>query len=224
MMSGKEYIEFLTDNHQVDDYGYNVKDFGYQVSDCVNNIKVQREILEGVSCRTGIKQIPKFIVIHETSIGTEKAPFNKDIEHYKNILLSSDSQVGYHYICSDKEVLQFIPDDEVAYHVGSKINFRSIGIERIVNESVNFPDALHNQANLCATLMYKWRIPLRRVVSHKNARIMALAPSKECPARMLDFQYGGEDLFKREIINCLRMGDLFNELLNDEIIDNKKLR
>lgn len=208
MLKENEYIEFLT-------AGYGLSNDCYQVtSECLRTSVVPCYLPFGNS-REGKMQNPRYIVIHETSIGTEKAPEYKNMEYYKNRLFNDpENVVAFHYLCSDREILQFVPDFEVAYHSGSKLNYRSIGIERLVNEVINFPDALHNQAKLTATLMYKWGIPIQRVITHKNARIAVETQPKECPARMLDFQYGGEDAFKKEVINCIRKKDFFYEVLN----------
>lgn len=208
MLNEKEYIEFLTDG-KIENNG------SYNVSDNVLNTKVVTQFLPVGVNREQKLQEPKYIVIHETSIGTEKAPFYKNMMYYANKLQNDKSNpVGYHYLCSDDEIMQFIPDFEVAYHSGTKLNYRSIGIERLVNEAINFDDALHNQAKLTATLMYKWGIPLHRVISHKNARIAVEAIPKECPARMLDFQYGGEDAFLKDVVHCIRNKEFFQEVLN----------
>jgi len=208
MLSENEYIEFLTDGHVV-------TDGSYEVSEKCLTTKVVPYYLPIGNSRERKFQEPRYIVIHETSIGIEKAPLYKNMEYYTNKLMNDkDNVVAYHYLCSDDKIIQFIPDFEVAYHSGTKLNYRSIGIERLVNEAVNFPEALHNQAKLTATLMYKWGIPLRRVITHKNARIAVEAIPKECPARMLDFQYGGEDAFLREVVYCIRNKDFFSDVLN----------
>lgn len=208
MLSEKEYIEYLTDGHDINGCGYEVTD------KCLKTEVIQYYLPYSKS-RVGKFQNPRYIVIHETSIGTEKAPEYKNMEYYTNKLMNDkENEVAFHYLCSDNKIIQFIPDFEVAYHSGTKLNYRSIGIERLVNEAINFPDALHNQAKLTATLMYKWGIPLRRVITHKNARIAVEALPKECPARMLDFQYGGVDAFLNEVVMCIRNKDFFQEVLN----------
>lgn len=208
MLSEQEYIEFLTDGRVVNRGSYEVTIDGL-------NTEVISCYLPIGNSREGKFQTPHYIVIHETSIGVEKAPEYKNIKYYTNKLMNDkDNVVAFHYLCSDNRIVQFIPDFEVAYHSGTKLNYRSIGIERLVNEKINFPDALHNQAKLVATLMYKWRIPLHRVISHKNARIAVETMPKECPARMLDFQYGGEDAFLKEIVYCVRNKDFFHEVLD----------
>lgn len=208
MLKENEYVEFLT-------AGYDLSNNGYDISSECLRTKVVPCYLPFGNSREGKMQNPRYIVIHETSIGTEKAPEYKNMEYYKNRLFNDpENVVAFHYLCSDREILQFVPDFEVVYHSGTKLNYRSIGIERLVNEKINFPDALHNQAKLTATLMYKWGIPLQRVITHKNARIAVETQPKECPARMLDFQYGGEDAFRNEVINCIRKKDFFYEVLN----------
>lgn len=220
MLNEQEYLKFLVDEH-VD------RGRSYQTTVECEKTKVIPYYLPFGNSRVGKFQEPRYIVIHETSIGTEKAPEYKNIEYYTDkLFLDKDNEVAYHYLCSDNEIVQFIPDFEVAYHSGTKLNYRSIGVERLVNEVINFPDALHNQAKLVATLMYKWRIPLRRVITHKNSRIAVGAMPKECPARMLDFQYGGLDAFLDEVVHCVRNKDFFPEVLNVSlsVIDKPNIR
>jgi len=208
MLNETEYIEYLTDGHVGEASSYLVSE------ECLKTEVVPYYLPFG-NKRERKFQEPRYIVIHETSIGTEKAPKYKNMEYYVNrLMFEHDSVVAYHYLCSDQEIMQFIPDFEVAYHSGTKLNYRSIGIERLVNEEINFFDALYNQAKLTATLMYKWGIPLRQVITHKNARIAVGALPKECPARMLDFQYGGVDAFLNEVVICIRNKDFFREVLN----------
>ena len=197
--------------------------------------------------RTGekIKVENRYIVIHETNMGTEPSPIYKNSsfysykiskineipDNYDELPDNEKIKVGYHFLCDDDTITCFIPWDEIAYHAGSaKMNFTSIGIERLVRVGTNFPDAIYNQAKLVATLMYMCDIPLRRVMTHLNATyIGAMKPKpgdeigydengqeirlKNCPSRMLAHQYGGLGAFMQEVVNCLRTKDLFLEQL-----------
>lgn len=207
MGSESEYIEFLTDERVC-------TDSLYETTDRSKNAKVISKVIPFAENRTGELQNVKYIVIHETSLGTGRATPDRDYLHYYEALVNSDSQVGYHYLCDDDNVYEFIPEFERTCHTGTPLNMMSVGVERLVNENISFPDALYNQAKLVATLMYKWGVPIRNVVTHLNTRIMFNRERKQCPARMLDHQYGGEDKFYNEIIYCIRNKDFFYEILN----------
>lgn len=176
-----------------------------------------------------------FIVVHEVFLLQGKEDASRNLEFYKNMIKTANIigiinpgfvYTGYHFLCDDDKIVCFIPWDEIAYHCGTKINEFSIGIERLVHEGVSFPDALHNQAKLIATLMYMENIPLRRVITHYDATLArGLANPKKCPSRMLSGEYGGTVAFYADIIYCLRHRDLFLDELADvksEISASKK--
>lgn len=163
----------------------------------------------GASNRQGKVIEPTYITIHETSPGTQIEPKHKDIGYYTYYIMNPSSEkeeIGFHYIVSDKKIVQFIPDNEFTRHCLDG-NLCSIGIERIVNLNVNFEKAICNQARLAATLMKKHAIPLENVVPHKFWN------GKQCPARLLAGMYGGWNGFvdkveffyknKQFIIDCL---------------------
>ena len=152
-----------------------------------------------------------------------KSPAKFNLEHYHNKLLEDGinapgtlKQVGYHYLVTDDKVVQFIPDNEVACHTGSAFNLHSIGIERIICEGTSYPDALHNQAKLAATLMIKHNIPLRRVIRHIDARQLTGGIPKYCPGRLINGFYGGMEKFIEEIVLCIKNRDFFMELLTED--------
>lgn len=206
----------------------------YNVSDAVKNVSIEDKILP-TECanRLGFKQTPQYIVIHEVSLGLGRSNKIYNMEHYAEKIKNDGMagiKIGYHYLVGDKTIYQFIPDDESTRHTGTDINYCSIGIERLICEGVRYPDALHNQAKLAATLMVKWDIPLSRVISHKSAKVITGTPIKECPNRLIKGQYGGFRSFYREIYKCLKDNDLFFELLVEKysyeeekkLIDSKR--
>ena len=192
----------------------------YKLSKDINKVTVKEKIInDNLSNRLQIKQEPIYIVIHETELGLIKYPKEYNMDYYQNLIISDGEKgntIGYHYLCSDKEIWHFIPDDEMAHHVGSSLNKCSIGIERIVCEGISFCDALHNQAKLAATLMVKWNIPIENVISHKTGRILGGSLPKECPNRLIAGQYGGFKLFYQEIKKCLQNQDFFYEILDSK--------
>lgn len=189
----------------------------------------ERLIPLGSANRPGKKQIPKYIVIHEVSLGLGKSTKNYNMKHYENLILNQGKmgiETSYHFLIGDKKIYKFINDDEIAYHTSTAKGNISIGIERLICEGINYEHALHNQAKLAATLMVKWNIPLDNVKTHKGI-IWTFDPEREnkkgCPSRMLAGQRGGEEKFKREIIKCFKHKWFFYELLTpnqSEIINN----
>lgn len=198
------------------------RNHAYWVSDAVLDVKVTDKMLpEACANRIGILQVPSYIIIHEVSLGLGRSPQHYNMEYYYHKIKEDGlrgKKVGYHYLVGDKEIYQFLPDNECAFHTGTAINYCSIGIERLICEGVRYSDALHNQAKLAATLMVKWDIPISHVLSHKSTKIMMHEEIKECPNRLIQGQYGGFRMFYKEIIKCLRDHDLFYELLVEKYV------
>lgn len=148
-----------------------------------------------------------FITIHETSIGTDFAPDNRTISYYEDKLLNPpagiDQRVGFHFMVSDTQIVQFLPLRYRTAHAGSTEGNNSICIERVVNRFVDFPRAISNQAKLTATLMAIYHIPIEQVVPHKYWS------GKECPARLLAGLYGGWDGFIEEVRTFFDNHDIF---------------
>lgn len=195
----------------------------YKVHDDVNDVKIEQKFLPlGLNNRSGEHQNPEFIVIHEVSLGIGRSPEEYNMEHYAKKILQdgiNGSKIGYHYLVGSNAIFQFIPDDEITCHTGTDyFNSNSIGIERVICSSTYYPNALHNQAKLAATLMLKHNIPINNVISHKSCRIISGNPKKECPGRLIAGQYGGFKAFYNEIKKCIHERDLFFEILYDNIV------
>jgi len=190
----------------------------------INNDNINNTILESrllpkeCANNLGIEQIPDYIIIHEVSLGLGRSPKEYNLEHYAKKIIDDGlrgSKIGYHYLVSDKKIIQFIDDNQCAFHTGTDFNYHSIGIERLICEGIRYPDALHNQAKLAATLMVKWNIPISNVISHKETKRLSNDEVKQCPNRLIEGQYGGFRIFYREIRKCLQERDLFYEILED---------
>ena len=180
-------------------------------------MEITRHILERKECylplvipREDGKNIPKYITIHETSLGTDKVPANKNAEHYIELLEhpKGDPRYGYHFLCGDNQVWQFLPTYVRTAHAGSTAGNSSIGIERLVNVDIDFDQAIKNQAKLTATLMYMYNIPLENVVPHKYWS------GKECPARLLAGMYGWNwDKLLNTVMDFYKSKDFFTGIL-----------
>lgn len=134
------------------------------------NIK-QAIIPKGRKRRPGITMNPTYITIHNT--GCENVP--ADNFRRSCLDISQDKEVSWHYTVDEKEIIQHIPDNEVAWHCGDKVGNRcSIGIE--VCER---PGAEEKAIELVKYLMQKYNIPVDRVVTHKSWS------GKQCPRLIL---------------------------------------
>ena len=111
-------------------------------------------------------------IVHEASMGLGYSTPDRNVERYINLFDTNekgDKEVGYHFLCSNNEIICFIPMDEIAYHASSRTyNYNSVGIERIATEEVGV-DAIYNQAKLVATIMYMQGIPINRIMTHFSA-------------------------------------------------------
>lgn len=101
-----------------------------------------------------------------------------------------------HYIVDDHSIIQCIPDNEVAYHVGAKRykpvgnmlrensrrspNHFTIGIEMCVNSDGDWYKTYQNSVDLTAFLFLKHLVPEGCVFRHYDVT------GKDCPRMMLD--------------------------------------
>lgn len=166
----------------------------------VENIRCilkKRLLLKNSPKRVG-KMCPKWITIHETSLGTKVRPADRDFRWYYK-LLHNGTSIGYHFLVQaryheDAVIYQFLETCVATNHTGNSIgNSESIGIERLVNVETDFEVAIKIQAKLTATLMHMYNIPIERVVPHKYWS------GKECPARLLAGMHGGWDGFIEKV-------------------------
>ncbi len=138
-----------------------------------------------VEAREDGKNIPRFITIHETSLGLSKVPGTKNAEHYISLLENpkGDPRVGYHFLCGDDVIYQLLETWVRTAHAGSTEGNSSIAIERLVNSDIDYDRAINNQARLTATLMFRYNIPIENVVPHQFWN------GKGCPARLIAGMY-----------------------------------
>lgn len=132
-----------------------------------------------------------YITIHESSLGLGTTPADRTIDYYENRLLNPDRlkgehELGYHFMVSDKEVVQFISTKFRTAHAGCFDGNSSIAIQRVVNCKVDFYKAICNQAKLAATLMFKFNIGYKHLVprsywgnSESPTRLNTLPPTLE---------------------------------------------
>ncbi|MBR6033251.1 MAG: N-acetylmuramoyl-L-alanine amidase [Clostridia bacterium] len=173
---------------------------------------VERQLPIDSPRRVG-KMIPTYITVHETSLGTDLQPAEKDFARYYGMLTTGDSKVGYHFLVEANtgkpaRVYQFLETTVATCHTGNPDgNSCSIGIERLVNTDTNMCRAISLQAQLTATLMHMYDIPISHVVPHK------FWSGKECPARLLAGMYGGWSGFVEMVKHHLREQDWIDGVL-----------
>ena len=143
------------------------------------------------------RMYPKFITIHETSLGTGLEPATKNADYYYDKLLNDGRQIGYHFLVEANEsecpvVYQFLATRVFTYHTGNHYgNEHSIGIERLVNVKTDMLRAIVIQAYLTAALVHMYDISYYNVVPHN------FWSDKKCPSRLLSGQYSDWRTFMR---------------------------
>lgn len=78
------------------------------------------------SCRPGINMVPKGLTVHNT--GNDNVP----ADNYKRNRHNAKDETGYHFVLDEKEIIQLIPINEVAWHAGDGNgpgNRSTIGVE-----------------------------------------------------------------------------------------------
>lgn len=155
-----------------------------------------------------IRQL-KGIVAHWTA-NTRKGADAKANRNYFN---TTDRFASAHYIVDDKSIVQCIPDNEVAYHVGAirykpdgdriigasnlTPNYFLVGFEMCVNEDGNWNKTYQNAVELAAHLLRKYRFTTFDLYRHFDIT------GKDCPKMMLTDSVW--DKFKNDIAQA--MGD-----------------
>lgn len=131
--------------------------------------------------RPGIPLNPTYITVHETSNTAKGA----DAEAHARLLSSGNQErvASWHFTVDDKEIIQHIPENEVAWHAGDggngPGNRKSLSLEICVNEDGNYEKAKENAVWLVRYLMSKHNIPIGNVVPHKHWT------GKDCPHNLL---------------------------------------
>lgn len=124
--------------------------------------------------RPAIKRRIKYIVVHNTA--NENSTAQNERDYLSNPL--NTSSTSWHIAVDEKEAIEAVPLNEVAYHAGDKEgNQYGIGIE--VCESGNQEKTNENAAKVIAYLMKEYHIPIDRVLTHKDFS------GKECPRLLL---------------------------------------
>lgn len=135
---------------------------------------------KGSKCRPGYALKPTYITIHNTANTNSGAGAEN---HGKYLQGGGKSNtVSWHYAVDDKLIVRCIPENEAAWHAGDggrgTGNRNSLAIEICENPESNLETATNNAAELTASLMEKYGIPLDHVVQHNRWN------GKDCPRRI----------------------------------------
>lgn len=114
--------------------------------------------------RPGLKLTPKYLTIHSTA--NENSTALNERDWLTNPL--NTSEIGWHICVDEKEAIEVIPLNEVAWHAGDGNkgigNRQSVGIE--ICESGDRKKTLQNAVILIADLLEKFNLPLSAVKQH----------------------------------------------------------
>ena len=143
-------------------------------------IKQQFIPLSATGRRPGTKLKPEYITIHST--GNPKSTAQNEADNVCNN--NPELQVSFHIVVDDKQAIQVLPFNEMAWHAGDGLgtgNTRSIGLE--ICEGGDRVKALTNAAEVVRDLMEAYNIDRNHVARHKDWS------GKNCPRILLDPAY-----------------------------------
>ena len=130
--------------------------------------------------RPGYAMAPQYITIHSTGNPNSTAQNEADYVCY-----NSDRQASYHYVCDDKQIIQVLPVNEVAWHAGDggsgTGNRKSVAIE--ICESGNRKKAVDNAVWLTKELMRDLKIDKAHIRQHHDWS------GKDCPRILRNKSY-----------------------------------
>lgn len=132
------------------------------------------------------------IVIHWTANTDKRA----DAVANRNYFNSTNTYASAHYIVDDKNIVQCIPDNEVAWHVGDfpKLsnlprrkeiknkkgpNYALIGVEMCVNKDGDWVSTYNRSISLVRSLMKKHNLGIDQIYRHYDIT------GKDCPIMFL---------------------------------------
>ncbi|MFD3450008.1 N-acetylmuramoyl-L-alanine amidase [Microbacteriaceae bacterium 4G12] len=133
--------------------------------------------------RPGSTLLPTYITVHNTDNTAIGANAEMHGRYLLNQVNNPDANASWHFTVDDKQIVQHIPMNEVAWHAGDGDgigNRSSISIEIAENADGNYAQAEANAKKLIAFLMYKLNVPIENVKPHQNWS------GKYCPAMILD--------------------------------------
>lgn len=139
------------------------------------------EIIQAVelkSTRPGVKKTAiSNIIFHDT--GNNNLGAGAQMHH--NWMIAGGRSLEYryrswHYTVDDKEIIQHIPDDEIAFHGDTYEAYTTtIGIETAIDKNSDFFTTWHRTAKLMSSLLYKYDLGIENIKQHYDYS------GKDCP-------------------------------------------
>ena len=163
---------------------------------------------------------PKYIIVHDTDNNGYRADAYAHYTYFNNNYVEASA----HYFVDDKEVVQTVNDNLVAWHSGDRYagvtpkvpdakNSNSIGVEMCVNRDGNYDKTYENTIKVVKELMKRHNIPASNVIMHNDAS------GKYCSRKMLDnpelWKNFKKELEKSEGGNSTNQGNGSNNSTND---------
>ena len=155
---------------------------------------IQKNLIEqGTKARPGDQHPKKWIVIHETDNAAPSAGALNHAKYLKRISQQNLQYLSWHYTIDDSNIIQHIPDDEIAWHAGDGRlkdggNMSGIGIEICVNKNSNFRESVKIAAKLVAFLLKKHKLEIGAVRQHNHFN------GKDCPKIIRKYNFWNEFL------------------------------
>ena len=139
---------------------------------------------------------PTFITIHSTDNTSRSANALNHALAMNKGLRGRHNRTGFltwHFTVDDHSTYQTLPTNETGEHADyeGEGNRSSIGIEMCVNRGNNIGITIDRTAQLTASLMRQYKIPLNHVVPHMHWRMIRYDDGrdlgyKQCPRILLD--------------------------------------
>lgn len=130
--------------------------------------------------RPGTAMTPLYITIHSTGNPASTAQNEADYVCY-----NSTRQASFHYVCDEKQIVQVLPTNEIAWHAGDggsgTGNRKSVAIE--ICESGDRKKAVDNAVWLTKELMRDLRIDKAHIKQHHDWS------GKDCPRILRNSAY-----------------------------------
>jgi N-acetylmuramoyl-L-alanine amidase len=151
-----------------------------------------------------IRQI-RGVIAHWTANTKRGAHAKANRDYFNN---TTDRHASAHYVVDDHSIIQCVPDNEVAFHVGARFykpdgermragytslnpNYFVIGFEMCVNEDGDWDKTYRHSVDLAARLLHKYQFSTVDLYRHFDIT------GKDCPKMMIEEPLWAE--FKRRV-------------------------
>ena len=161
-------------------------------------LKITQNIVPSGKCGRPLHRPmrPTFITIHSTDNRSRSADALNHALAMNKGLRGRHNRTGFltwHFTVDDHSIYQTLPTNETGEHADyeGQGNRSSIGIEMCVNRGNNLDSTVDRTAQLTASLMRQYDIPLDHVVPHMHWRMIRYSDGrdlgfKKCPRILLD--------------------------------------